>query len=795
MKKIRKVAILGSGTMGAGIAAQLANAGIPSYLLDIVPRKLTDKEKALGLTEKSPVFRNRVAAANKALLFKSKPAVLMEKDDAELITVGNMEDNLDWLSECQWVVEVVPENIAIKKAVLQQIAPFIKPGTIVTSNTSSIRINTIAEDMPQAFKQYWLGTHFFNPVRYMKLLEIIPGKHTLPEVVNFMAEFGEKVLGKGIVWAKDTPAFVSNRLGNFTNPTGMRLAVELGLSLEEVDAITGTAIGRPGTGIFGLYDLVGLDIGIASVEGIADQLEDLQEKEKFLLPSFCYQMMRRGMLGNKTKGGFYKRIGKEKQVIDINTFEYRPLQPVKFASLDAAREAQTLPEKLTAFFEGDDKAAEFTWKNITRLFLYAASKIPEVADDIINLDRGLCWGYNHSKGPFEIWNGLDLEKYVGRLEAEGNIIPGWIKEMLGNGIKSFYKTEAGIDYYYSIPDQKYRPIGHKPEVMVLKELEGQDKVLRASDAGTLYDIGDNILCLEIHTASSTLNPEILAFMKEAQAELAQNWSGMVVANSGKNFCVGLDLSIAARAINEQDWAFIDQLLATSQDVFKGYKYSEKPVVMAIHGMTLGGGCEMAMQGSAIQALGETYMGLVEAGVGLIPAGGGLTETVLRTYENIRGTSAAPIDFINAYFQNIITGRVSGSAKEAQRLGYLRPSDGITLNPDYLISDAKQRVLNMIDSGYTAPVQKSIPAFGQTALALLKAGTMQMLEAGMISDYDWHVTCEIVDVMAGGEIIRDALVTEEYLNTLERTSFIGLCKELKTQERISHMLKNKKPLRN
>ncbi len=333
-KNIRKVAILGSGTMGAGIAAQLANAGIPSYLLDIVPTELTDKERALGLTEKSPDFRNRIAIANKALLVKAKPAALMDKEDADLITAGNMEDNLDWLNECQWVVEVVPENIAIKKAVLKKIAPFIKTGTIVTSNTSSIRINTIAEEMPLEFRQYWLGTHFFNPVRYMKLLEIIPGKDTLPEVANYMAEFGEKILGKGIVWAKDTPAFVSNRLGNFTNPTGMRLAVELGLSLEEIDAITGTAVGRPGTGVFGLYDLVGLDIGIASVEGIASQIDDPLEKEKFKLPDFCYQMMSRGILGNKTKGGFYKKVGKEKQVIDINTLEYRPLQPVKFASLD-----------------------------------------------------------------------------------------------------------------------------------------------------------------------------------------------------------------------------------------------------------------------------------------------------------------------------------------------------------------------------------------------------------------------------------------------------------------------------
>ncbi len=794
-KRIKKVAILGSGTMGGGIAAQLANAGIPSYLLDIVPRELTDKEKAQGLTTDSPAFRNRIAEANKAILVKSKPAALMSKDDAILITVGNMEDNLDWLSECDWVVEVVPENIAIKKAVLKQIAPFIKPGTFVTSNTSSISINSIVEDMPLEFKQYWMGTHFFNPVRYMKLLELIPGKETLPEVVSFMADFGERVLGKGIVWAKDTPAFVANRLGNYGGPSALNLMLELGLSIAEVDAITGSAIGRPGTGTFGLYDLVGLDIGIASTEEVKHNVSDPAEKEMYTLPGFCQEMLDRGMLGAKTKGGFYKRVGKEKQVIDINTFEYGPIQPVQFASLTAAKKAKTLPEKIAAFYEGDDKAAEFTWRNLTGLFLYAAAKIPEVADDIVNMDRSLCWGYNHSKGPFELWNGLDLEKYIARLEAEGQVIPAWIKEMLGAGIKSFYKTEAGVDYYYSIPDKKYLPIEHKPEVIVLKELKGQNKVVKSSDVGTLYDIGDGVLCLELHTRTSAISPELIDFMKLSQEELAENWEGMVIAGAGKNFCVGADLTGVTNIINEKNWDLGAQLLARTQEVYRANKYSAKPVVMAVHGMALGGGCEMIIQGSAIQAAGESYIGLVEVGVGLIPAGGGIREAVMRTYEKIKGTNAAPVDFIMPYFENIAMAKVSTSAKEAMKLGYLRPTDGITLNPDYLIADAKKRVLDMIEEGYLPPMKKSIPSFGQSAVALLKVGTHQMLEAGVISEHDWHIACRIVDVMAGGNITRGTMITEEYLDALEIEVFIGLCGEQKTQDRIAHMLKTGKPLRN
>jgi 3-hydroxyacyl-CoA dehydrogenase len=780
--------------MGSGIAAQLANAGIPSYLMDIVPKALSDKEKAQGLTEQSPAFRNRIAAGNKELIIKSKPALLMDKDNADLITVGNTVDNLDWLTGCDWVVEVVPENIDIKKGLLKTIAPYIKPGTIVTSNTSSISINAIVEDMPLEFRQYWMGTHFFNPVRYMKLLELIPGTDTLPEVIEFIANFGETVLGKGIVWAKDTPAFVANRLGNFAGPCALRLMAEYGLSIEEIDAITGSAIGRPGTGSFGLYDLVGLDIGIASAEEVAHHVTDPAEIAAYTMPDWFHRIADAGILGNKTKGGFYKKVGKEKLVLNIDTLDYRPARPVQFDSLDAAKKAKTLPEKLACFFEGNDKAAQFTWKNITSLFLYTASKIPEVADDIVNMDRGLCWGYNHKAGPFQIWNGLDLEKYIKRMEDEGNVIPAWIKEMFAVGIKSFYKTENGIEYYYSIPDKKYMPIVHKPEVIVLKELK--DKVVKDSADATLYDIGDGIICLEMHTKGSVVTAGLIQFIKEAQKELDDNWDGMVITGSGKNFCMGADMGAIAGALQSGRFDAIDALLASYQDTFRSIKYSCKPVVAAVNGMTMGTGVEMLMQCPAVQAVGESYIGIVDIGLGLIPAAGAIREIVFKIANLIKGTDASPVELIaKPYFESIAQAKVSTSAAEAIKLGYLRPTDGITLNPDYLIADAKRRVLNMIGDKYTPPVRKSAAAFGQGNMSLLKLGTRQMMESGVISEHDWHIYAGIADIAGGSGVVKGGLITEEFIDNQTREFYISLCKNPKTQERIAHMLKTGKPLRN
>ena len=462
-KRIRKAAIIGSGTMGSGIAAQLANAGIPSYLLDIVP-KYTDEDKAKGVDPNSPAFRNRIAENNKALALKTRQ--FMDKELADLVTCGNMEDNLEWLSEVDWIVEAVPENLQIKKDLLKKIQPYVKPGTIVSSNTSTISITTMAEDMPLEFRQYWLGTHFFNPVRFMKLLEIIPGKDTLPEVMQFMADFGERKLGKSIVWCKDTPGFIANRFGNQGGPTICRLMDELGLTISEIDDICGPPMGRPRTGAFGLMDLVGLDIAVNGTQSIHDVLTDPEDKKFYEVPELFKKNVEKGILGNKTGGGFYKKVGKERLMLDPATYEYVPLKPADFPSLEKAKAAKTLPEKLAAFYEGDDKAAQLVWKINSGILQYATKKIPEISDDIINIDHAMEWGYNWQAGPFRMWDGLDLPKYVARIEAEGGSVAPWVKEMFDAGITAFYKYENGIEYYYSIPDKKYVPVTYKPEVIV-----------------------------------------------------------------------------------------------------------------------------------------------------------------------------------------------------------------------------------------------------------------------------------------------------------------------------------------
>lgn len=799
-KRIRKVAIIGSGTMGGGIAAHLANAGIRSYLLDIVPRELNDKEKAAGLTTASPEFRNRIAAENKEILLKSKPAQFMDKADADLVTVGNTEDHIGVLAECDWVIEVVSENINIKKIVLKQIAENIRPGTFVTSNTSSISLNKIAEDMPLEFRQYWMGTHFFNPVRYMKLLELIPANDTLPEVVEFFAEFGEKVLGKGIVYAKDTPAFVANRLGCWAGPSASKLMLELGLTIPEVDALTGAAIGRPKVGSFGLFDMVGVDIAAASSAEVAHNVTDPDEIEAYTYPPFLQTMLDKKLLGAKTKGGFYRKVtvdGKKvKQVIDLNTFEYGPVVKPSFASLEAAKKAPTLGAKLEAFFEGDDKGSEFVWRHLTGLFLYSASKIGEVSDDILNMDRALRWGYNHDKGPFELFSEVDLPKYIARMKAEGMAVPAWIDDMLAAGITKFYKTENGIDYYYDIATKSYKEIGHKPSIIILKELKAQNKVVKAMNSGTLYDLGDGVLGLETHSMANCVTDDLFDCIAEAMAEMDKNWEGMVISGAGPDFMANAtDFFTMMNLANDKKWDAIEANLRKGQKVLMDLKYSLKPIVVAAQGKVLGGGCELLTVASAVQAAGETYGGQIEMGFGLIPPYAGMKEAVLRVNAKLAGSKAHPTDFAQAEFENIAMGKVGTSVKEIQKLGYMRKTDGISLNQDMLLGDAKKRVLDMVENNWSAPVKRAFAAFGLTQMALLKVGTFQMKQAGVLTEYEWEIACKMTDIFAGGSMTAGSLITEEYLNDLTTEVFMSLIGNQKTLDRILSMVTKGKVLHN
>jgi len=643
-----------------------------------------------------------------------------------------------------------------------------------------------------------MGTHFFNPVRYMKLLELIPGKDTLPEVVAFFAEFGERVLGKGIVYAKDTPAFVANRLGNWAGPSCCKLMLDLGLTVPEIDALTGSAIGRPGTGTFGLFDMVGVDIAVLSTAEVCHNVSDPAEKEMYTPPAFLPAMLEKGMLGAKTKGGFYKRVGKEKMVLDVNTFEYGPVVKPDLPSLAAAKKAKTLGEKLTAFFEGDDKGAQFVWKHVTGLFLYAASKIPEVSDDVLNMDRALNWGYNHVKGPFQLFSELDLPKYIARMKAEGMNVPAWIDEMLAAGITSFYKTENGVDYYYSITDKKYVAIATSPNAIILPQLKAQNKVVSSTASGTLYDLGDGVLCLDTHSMANCVTIDLLDTIAAAQEELKKaDWDGMVISGAGKDFMANAtDFFTMMNFANEKKWDAIDANLKKGQQVFAANKYSLKPVVVAAKGKCLAAGCDLITQCSAAQVAGETYAGHIEMGFGLIPAFGAIKESILRVNARLAPSADAfPANFVQPEFEGIAQAKVGTSAKEVMKLGYLRPTDGISLNEDFLIADAKAKVLAMVAAGYSAPVVRPFKAFGQTAVGILTVGTLGMVKSGMISEYDWEILRAIINIYAGGGVIKGAEITEDYILELEREAFLKLIGNQKTLDRILSMVTKGKPLRN
>jgi len=793
---IGKAAIVGSGTMGSGIAALLASVGIPCLLLDIVASEVTDEEKAKGLTLKDREVRDRIARTNKErFILKAKPEPITDIDNADLIAVGNIEDDLGELSSCDWIVEAAPERLEIKRGILKTIAPYVKEGAIVSTNTSGISVNKIAEGMPRKFRAAWFGTHFFNPVRFMRLLEIVPCSDTSPELVEFMTEFGSKVLGKGIVVCKDTPNFIANRVGAALGTNVIKLMVEKGMTVSEADELTGTCIGRPKTATFALYDLVGLDIGVASATVVHDNVTNVDEKRNLTFPGFVYSMLEKNMLGNKTKGGFYKKVKDQRLMVDTKTLEYVPMKAADFSSLAEAQKRKGLAERLECLFNSDDEAGKFVWEHMKRYFVDTASKLPEICEDISSVDKAIRWGYNHDCGPFEVWQGLELRKYVDRMAEEGEAIPAWVKEMLSLGFESFYKEEAGRLFCYSLIAKRYTPVEEPRGAIVLKRAQAERKVIRESPATTLYDIGDGVLCLELHTKTTAIDEALLEGFAAAQDELREGWDGMVIASGAKNFCVGADLNLVRGCIAGKEWDKIDSLLKLSQGIYMRNKYSPKPVVIAAQGLVLGGGCEIMMHGSAIQAAGESYVGLVELGVGLVPAGGGVKEMTLRALERTKGTTAFLVDFLAPYALNIATAKVSGSAREAQKMGYLRPCDDITMNPELLISDAKKKVLALIDKSYTPPVKRAFPAPGINDNAAIALQAKVMKDSGLISDYDLHLINQLVFIMTGGGLSKGVLIDEDYLLRLEREVFIDLCKEPKTQERIDAMLSTGKALRN
>jgi len=794
--QIRKVAVLGSGVMGSAIAAHLANAGIPSLLLDIVPDSLTSEELATGLSLEDKKVRNRIAESNKAKLLKTSPAPLFVPEFADRIEVGNLTDDLQRLSEVDWVVEVVVERLEVKLDLFKKVASHVRPGTIVSSNTSGISLAAMVAGLPESFTRYFLGTHFFNPPRYMKLLEIIPGPTTDREVIDFLKDFGERVLGKGVVLAKDTPNFIANRIGVYGLSVTLQEMVRSGLRVDEIDALTGPIMGRPKSATFRTVDLVGLDTFVHVANNVAQGVPE--EQELFALPEFIEAMLKNKWLGEKTKQGFYKQSkgpeGKLLEIIDPQTLTYRPVQPVKFPSLEKAKTATTLAEKLRLLVDGQDKGSEFAWNVLKAVLIYSAKVAPEIADDIAAVDEGMRWGFNWEMGPFQLWDALGVRKTAARIIEEGSDVPALVEKLLAEGRESFYQAEAtGTLSYYS--DGVYVPKPSNPYSFSLAQAHQQGKEIMGNAGASLIDMGDGVACLEFHSPNNSIGGDILSMIHKSLAEVEKNYQGLVIGNQGKNFCVGANLMLILFEAEEENWTEIDLMVREFQRATMALKYATKPVVAAPFGMTLGGGTEICLHSHAIQASAESYMGLVELGVGLIPGGGGTKEMAIRAMEGILpGVQAAPDYFMAKRFEVIAMAQVSTSAEKARQLGFLRDHDRYSMNTDYLLLDAKARVIDLARN-----FRPNLPAVSRTAgpgvRTTLELASYTMLEGRYISEYDRHLANKLAYIMTGGNKPAGTPVSEQYLLDLEREAFMSLVGEPKTQERIRYMLAKGKPLRN
>ncbi len=801
VRKIKKAAVIGSGVMGGGIAALLASAGVRTVLLDIVPFDLKDEEK------KDPAARNRIVKAGYDAMLKSNPSLLMQKKDADRISIGNLEDDFDTLKDCDWIVEVVVENLKIKQDLLKRIEPVRHENAVVSTNTSGIPLKAMSEGLSDGFRQHFLGTHFFNPVRYMKLLEIIPGQETLPEVLEFMADFGERILGKGIVWAKDTPNFVGNRIGIQGIVKAMQVMLEEGLTIPEVDALFGPPLGRPKTAMFKTSDLVGLDTMYHVAKNTYDMVPDDEQRESFVVPEFVKSMIDKKLLGKKAGAGFYKtdltpEWKKIRKVINPETLEYEEYGKAEFPSLAAAKKAKSLPEKMQAIIYGEDKGAVFSWKVTASWLIYSANRIPEISDTIVEIDNAMKWGYNFEMGPFESWDAIGVKKSVEKMEKDGFDVPGKVKKMLANGNETFYKTENGRELFYDFESESYKEKQVSDKIVSLPALKAAGKTVKSCKSASLIDLGDGVLCCEFHTKMNAINKEIVDFMGESVEYVEKNAIGLVIGNQAGGmpgaFSAGGDLFYMGSLAKEGKFAEIDAFLKQAQEGMQRARYAHFPVVAAPFGLTLGGGCEVCL-GTAdkIVAHADLFMGLVEIGVGLLPAGGGclnLWKKFISTLpEAVKGSDLAK--FFTPAFMNIAMAKVSTSAADARANGFLGPNDRIIFNRDYLIGEAKKEVLKMADEGYAPPVKRKIKVLGEAAQGMINAEIFNMLSGRLITEYDAFLAKRIAYVLSGGDARTDGYVDEETILALEREAFIDFWKQEKTQARVEQMLTTGKPLRN
>jgi 3-hydroxyacyl-CoA dehydrogenase len=791
---IKKVAVLGAGVMGQGIAAHLANAGIPSVLFDIVPRGVDEGA--------SPAKRNKAALDGLKSIAKSKPAGLFHKSFSELITPANYDDHGHLLADCDWIVEVVVELLPIKRKVFQWVAENRKPGSIVSSNTSGISLADMAADMPQEMKERFLVTHFFNPVRYMRLLELVDGPDTLASVTQEMARFGETTLGKGIVYAKDTPNFIANRIGTYGICSVFKHLESFEMSVEEIDAIFGPPMGRPKSAVFNTGDIVGLDTLVHVLNNVYDSCVDDEERDVFKVPAWLQQMVDEGALGRKAKKGFYemRREGGKKNLYarNLKTGEYAPKQKVRYASIGATRDLETPGEKIKAMLAGDDKAAQIAWAVTSDTLLYAANRIPEIADDVYNVDRGMRWGFGWDLGPFEGWDAAGVRSTVERMASDGRTVPAWVTDMLSAGRESFYETIDGVLTYWDLGTSAAKAVPQSESWLFLSDVHARTTPVYDGMSASLLDLGDGILGLEFHAKMNALDDDIIgAYVQALDLLDAGEWAGLVVGNqNGPAFCAGANLFMVAMASMQQQWDQLEQMIRTLQETVMRAKYSKAPVVTAPRGLVLGGGCEVAMHSAHTRALGETYIGLVEVGVGLLPAGGGCKEMLWRHLAHIpEGVDYDPNPFVQAAYKNIALAEVAKSVEEARAMGYIRPTDTVTMDADALIHDAKQVCLGLIAADYQPPRRTTIKVPGPSGRSAIEAFLYQMHQAGWATDHDVVVGKKVGHVMTGGDVPSNHWVTEQHILDLEREGFLSLCGEPNTLARIQHMLTTGKPLRN
>lgn len=796
--EIKKAAVLGSGVMGSAIAAHLAGCGIEVLMLDIVPfdNMLSDEEKARKDTD--PAVRNKLAQQSLAAALKvSKPTpVFYSPKDAKLITLGNFDDDMEKIADCDWIIEVVVERMDIKKQILGQVAKHRHKGAIVTTNTSGLSVQEMVTELDAEFKAHWMGTHFFNPVRHMKLLELIPHPDTKKELLDFMGAFCAEDLGKGVIWAKDTPNFIGNRIGVHGIMSTFQLMQELDFRIDEVDAIVGPPMGRPKTAAFKTADLVGLDTLHHVAMTCYDMCTDDPERDIFKPPKFYDEMVEKKWLGMKTRGGFYKKEGGKRLVVDWKTLKYVEATRPTFDATNETRGLDGPEAKIKHLCNAKDRAGDLAWKLMAKSLLYTASLIPEISDTILEVDNGMKWGFNFKLGPFEGWDAIGVRESVERMESEGMTVPENVKKMLSGGNETFYKEENETRYQYDLVNGKYLPIDADKRIFIIKKAD-EDLEVESNSNATLWDVGDGVAMLEFHTKMNALDDEIIEMMNTSMEIVDEEFEGLIIANQAANFCVGANIFVVMLGAQAKAW---DKLEATErkwQQTFMNLKYFHKPVVAAPAGMALGGGCEVVMHAQAVQAYAESYIGLVEVGVGLIPGSGGCKELALRMTEGIRGgAKPAILPFVMKAFELAGTAKVALGAKEAMDMGFLRDTDRITFNRDLHIHDAKQLVLGMVKAGFDPGREKlNILAGGENAEAAFLVGIDQMYQAGWATDYDRVVGGRLAHVLAGGDVAEATPLSEWHYLDLEREAFLGLLGEQRTMDRIQHMLNTGKPLRN